>query len=179
MSSYQQMLDPGFLEDLPTMAIDDLRARRVQATEVEVGLSYVRRLAQGRLDIVLDESQRRERGGTERDVSDLVERLPAILGDHVRAPGMGRLPTLMAPGEADQAHQDDMERLDAIMDADRLTALPRLDDAELRVAIEALADLERDLSARRRAMFDVIDQLQGELVRRYKSGEANVETLLS
>jgi nickel-type superoxide dismutase maturation protease len=175
-SSFNDMLDPEFLVDLPSLAIDQLRARRVRATEVEVGLSYVRRLIQGRLDIVLDEARRRESGGAERDISDLVERLPEILGDHVRAPGMGRLPTLMAPGESNLV---DVARLDAIVDPDRLAALPRLDDADLRSAIDALAELERDVSERRRAMFDVIDKLQDELVRRYKSGEATVDNLLS
>ena len=40
------------------------------------------------------------------------------------------------------------------------------------------ADLERQVSERRQALFTRIDALQAELTRRYKTGEASVESLL-
>jgi len=175
-SSLASLLDPGYVEGLSSLAIEEVRSRRTEASDVEVCLSYVRRLVQGRLDIVLDEARRRTTGDSGGDVADLVERLPEILGEHVRAPGMGRLSTTLEPVEIDAS---EIERIDAIVDADRLAALPRLDDDELRRIVDELAGLERDVSARRHALHHVIDQLQGELVRRYKSGEANVDALLS
>lgn len=175
-TSIDDLLDPAFLSGLTTLAIDELRTRRSQATEVEVGLSYVRRLVQGRLDIVMTEAKRRESGGSEGDIADLVSRLPEILSDRVRGPGNGRLPTLMAPAEM---ASPEIARLDAIVDAEQLGSLPRVDDTDLRAMVDALAAFEREVSAGRRALFDVIDQLQGELVRRYKTGEAIVDTLLS
>ena len=51
-------------------------------------------------------------------------------------------------------------------------------DDELRQVTDALAEFERQVSGRRRAMFDRIDALQAEIVRRYRSGEANVDSLL-
>jgi hypothetical protein len=173
--SLSVLLEPAYLEGLSTIPITEIRSRRDQATEVEVGLSYVRRLIQGRLDIVLAEVHQRETGTPGGDIADLVHRLPEILGDRVRAPGMGRLPTLMAPGEVELS---EVHRLDDIVDADSLGTLPERSDAELREIVDALAAFEHEVSAGRKSVFEVIDQLQDEIVRRYKSGEANVDTLL-
>ena len=169
------LLDAGFVEGLRTLPIEEIRTRRARATDVEVGLSYVRRLVQGRLDIVLAESKRRELGEPPGDLSSLVRSLPEILGDHVSAPGSGRLLTRLEPAEVDQ---DLLNKLDAIADADQLVNLPALEETELRDTIDALITLERDVSSKRRALHDVIDRLQEEVVRRYKSGEATVDGLL-
>jgi len=175
-SSLAAVLEPGYLDGLRSLPIEEIRSRRDFASEVEVGLSYVRRLIQGRLDIVLAEAQRRETGESEGNIAELVGRLPEILSDRVRAPGNGRLPTLMAPGESELA---EVTRLNAIVNADALGSLPDRDDDALRGIADALEELEHEVSGGRRAIHDVIDQLQDELVRRYKSGEANVDTLLS
>jgi hypothetical protein len=175
-SSLDALLAPAYIEGLPSLPLDEIRSRRDQATEVEVGLSYVRRLIQGRLDIVLAEVRQRETGSPGGDIAELVRRLPEILGDRVRGPGNGRLPTLMAPAEAALT---ELGRLDDIVDADALGTLPQLSDTQLREMVDALAAFEHEVSAGRRAIFDVIDRLQDEMVRRYKSGEANVDTLLS
>ncbi len=127
-ASLAALLAPSYLEGLPSLPIAEIRSRREQATEVEVGLSYVRRLIQGRLDIVLAEVHQRESGGPGGDLADLVQRLPEILGDRVRAPGIGRLPTLMAPAEVELT---EVHRLDDIVDADSLGTLPQRSDAEL------------------------------------------------
>ena len=41
-----------------------------------------------------------------------------------------------------------------------------------------MTDLERHVSGQRRALHERIDALQEELVRRYKTGEASVDSLL-
>jgi hypothetical protein len=41
-----------------------------------------------------------------------------------------------------------------------------------------LSDLEHAVSARRRSLHERIDALQSELTRRYKTGEATVDSLL-
>jgi hypothetical protein len=170
------LLDPSYLDGLTDLPIEEVRSRRDQAVAVETGLSYVRRLIQGRLDILQAEVGRRERGEAGGDVSQLVERLPEILGDRVRAPGTGRLSTLMAPADPDVAQ---VSRLDEIIDIESLAHLPELTDAQVRQAADSLAEFEQEVSADRKALFVVIDRLQDELVRRYKSGEANVDTLLT
>lgn len=175
-SSLAALLQPEYLSGLSSLPIQEIRARRDHASEIEVGVSYVRRLIQGRLDIVLAELNGREHGASGGDVHGLVERLPEILGNRVRAPGTGRLSTLMAPADSELS---EVARLDAILDADALASLPERSDAELRAVVDALAEFEHEVSAGRHSVHEVIDRLQDELVRRYKSGEANVDTLLS
>lgn len=168
------MTDPGYLEGLEGWTLQEVRSRRDEATETETGLSYVRRILQGRLDIVVAEQRHREHG-ERADVSDLVDELPSILSDNVHAPGLGRLPTLIAPGEIDR----DLERrLEAILPAAHLANLPDLSDDELRKAATDLTEFERSVSTQRRAVFDVLDRLQDEIVRRYRTGEATVDSLL-
>lgn len=168
--------DPGYLEGLEQWPLETVRARRDESNEIEIGLSYVRRIVQGRLDIVMAERQSRSEGGAPGDASRLVDQLPSILSEHVHAPGLGRLPTLMAPGRLDP----DLElRLEAALPARRLAGLPELADEELEASIERLAEFERTVSGDRRAVFEVLDRLQSEIVRRYRSGEASVDSLLS
>jgi hypothetical protein len=44
--------------------------------------------------------------------------------------------------------------------------------------LEKLSSLERSVSSERRALHDIQDRVQEELVRRYRSGEATVDALL-
>jgi hypothetical protein len=148
---------------------------RADCQAVETGLSYLRRVVQGRLDIVDAELARRRSGGEAGDLSSLIDRLPEILGDHLRAPGNGRLTSALEPVEVDPVLQG---RLDDLVAGHNLDSITTLDDAALGVARDALAELEHDVSVQRRALFDRIDQLQAELTRRYKSGEASVDSLL-
>ena len=108
--------------------IDDVRALRAECQQVETGLSFVRRLVQGRLDIVRGELARRKAGGDPADLSTLIGKLPEILSDRTRAPGVGRLPTLMAPGDVHGALAD---ALDAIVAEGHLDSLPEVADDEL------------------------------------------------
>jgi hypothetical protein len=174
--NFDDLVAPGFLDGLTDMPLADVRARRGEANEVETGMSYLRRLIQGRLDILLAERHRRVAGEEAGDLADLVDRLPEILGEHVHAPGLGRLPTFMSPGEVDDSL---MVRLDRIIPPSLLTALPTLDDAAFDRAVDGLVELEREVSARRHALHVVLDQLQDEIVRRYRDGEASVDNLLT
>lgn len=173
--SLDAFLDPAYTHDLRSLALEDLRARRSDCHEAEVELSYLRRLVQGRLDIALAEMHRREVKGDPIDAAELVEQLPEILSDRVHAPGTGRLPLLMAPGEVDE---ELLARVDGIASADRLVKLAELADGDVRTIINDLEYYEHALSAQRRDLHGVIDQLQEEIVRRYKTGEANVDSLL-
>jgi hypothetical protein len=175
VAQLDEVMAPGYLEGLSEWPIERVRACRNEATEAEVGLSYLRRIVQGRLDIVLADQERRRLGESAGDLDQLVERLPEILGDRVHAPGLGRLPVLMGPGELDAELSAAVE---AVLPASRLASLVEFDDADLVEAATGLRELEHSLSAQRRAVFDVIDRLQEELVRRYQTGEATVDSLL-
>ena len=169
------ILGTDYLGRLEQRDMDELRSMRAECQEVETGLSYLRRLVQGRLDIVGGELHRRREGGEPGDLGELVKRLPEILSDHTRGPGLGRLPQLMAPGEVDPDLTGDLDAITTVTD---LESLSTLSDEALVDVCERLEGFEREVSDRRRALFDRIDALQGEVTRRYKSGEASVESLL-
>src|SRR5262249_23513585 len=54
---------PGFAEDLQDLSLTDLRAKRDECLAEREYLSLLRRLVQGRLDIVRAEVERRRTGG--------------------------------------------------------------------------------------------------------------------
>jgi hypothetical protein len=174
-SQLDRILGLEYLGELERRAMTDVRAMRAECQEIETGLSYLRRLVQGRLDIVGAELQRRRDGAEPGDLSELISQLPEILSDRTRAPGLGRLPQLLAPGEIDPEFT---AQLDGIMGDHDLETLPGLDDDELNHVREQLESLEREVSDRRRQLFDKIDTLQAEITRRYRTGEASVESLL-
>lgn len=154
--------------------MDVLRARRSECQEIEVGLSYQRRMTQGRLDIVAAARRRLATGQAPVDHDHLVEQLSGILADRTHGPGSGRLPQLMAPG----ADDIDTAELDAIVGPGVLGSLPDQDDDQLGSLVEELSAYEHRLSAQRRALHERIDLLQAEITRRYRTGEASVESLL-
>jgi len=160
------------------LSMDEVRTRRAECQEVELGLSYARRIVQGRLDIIHAELERRSEGGGPSDASAIVDRLKEgeMLGDHGRPAGNGRLPTLMAP---DVASDEFSAEIDEIADADSLANLPELSDQVVGKLADQLTALERSLSERRRLVFDRIDVFQAEIVNRYKTGTANPDELLA
>ena len=171
----EALLDPGYLGDLSTRPMDEVRSMRAACQEVETGLSLLRRLVQGRLDIVGVELQRRADGGDPGDLPDLIARLPEVLSDRTHAPGVGRLPQMMTPGELPADLESELE---SIVSAGHLADLPSVDDAALRTMADQLAAFEEKVSGHRSALFERIDALQAEITRRYKTGEASVDSLL-
>jgi hypothetical protein len=173
-AALQQILDPDYLGDLTSRSLDEVRTMRAECQEVETGLSMLRRVVQGRLDIVGLELEQRSSGDAS-DLPELLARLPEVLSERSRTEGPGRLPTLLAPEEVDSELQ---VRLDELAPPGRLAGPSSLDDDELRSIAAGLAEFEQEVSARRRELFERIDALQAEITRRYREGEASVDTLL-
>lgn len=169
------LLHPGYLGELTARPIEEVRAMRAECQEVETGLSLLRRMVQGRLDIVGVELTRRAEGGDPADLPDLIARLPEVLSDRTHAPGVGRLPQIMAPGDLPPELEAELAAIGGI---GSVSDLPSLDDDALRTLAEQLMAFEQKVSGHRGALFERIDALQAEITRRYKTGEATVDSLL-
>jgi hypothetical protein len=171
----ERLADPAYLEGLEGRPLEWIRAERGAISALEDQISYVRRLVQGRLDILSAEQRRRAAGG-EHDLSSLVDDLPGILAEGGHSGISGRLSAVLDPGEVDA---ELVARMAAAAPDRLLTGLTEASDEELATAHDRLAGLEHDVSQQRRACHGALDRLGAEMVRRYRDGEANVDTLLS
>lgn len=169
------MLSPTYLDGLQERPIEDVRAMRAECLEVETGLSYLRRMVQGPLDIVNHELSRRADGVGAADLASVVADLPETLGDVPRPPGSGRLSQTLEPTSIDPELASELENL--VGDA-QLAEVTSMDDRALSDLAVALGAFESKVSDRRRSYFELIDALQAEIARRYRVGEATVESLL-
>ena len=169
-------LSDSFVEGVEGLSMADLRSARSQLQEAEAAVSYVRRMVQGRLDIVAAERARRSGAASgAAGLDDLVDQLPGILADE-GSRDSNRLVSQVELGDATSGLIADLDRQ---IGPDPRTDLTSLSDADLGALTDSLASVERELSGSRRALHERIDALQAELVRRYKSGEATVDSLLS
>lgn len=162
-----RILDPAYVEALDRRAIDDLRLMRAECGEVETEVSYVRRLAQARLDIIGAELKRREDGG---DLGDLIAALPEILAGDAPRTGVAdsRIAQPLAPSMSITWTRG-LERL--VSDA-TLVNLPDLSDDELRATVDQLKELEHEVSEVRHRLHAVMDQLEVELGERLRPTQA-------
>jgi hypothetical protein len=104
-----------------------------------------------------------------------VESLPDTLARHLTAPGSGRRPTTIEPVDPDPALT---APLDLVLDAEAMGSLPDRPDEDLDEIRAGLEGIEHDLSGRRKVLFERLDALAAEITRRYRDGEASVESLL-
>ena len=113
-----RVLAEGFLDGLRDLPLADVRSLRTEAEQEEVDLSYLRRMIQGRLDILRAELNRRDSSAS----GTLVEGLAGILADEPRAParGLGRHSTV-EPSRAD-SHRRYVEALVADVDLSDVSA---------------------------------------------------------
>ncbi|WP_037678778.1 hypothetical protein [Streptomyces griseus] len=161
--------------DLTVLSLPELRTLRRDAQRDEADLSYVRRLLQGRIDILRAELARR--GPTsvvDADESSVVERLPEILTDApARHRSSARHVTLGTP------HNEEYRRLASDMLAEvELSDLGARTDVELNSAMGRLVRYERQVSLRRQRLQRTADDCGAEITRRYRDGEAQVDDLL-
>ncbi|PYC85484.1 ABC transporter substrate-binding protein [Streptomyces tateyamensis] len=162
---------------IAALGLDELRTLRRDALEQEADLSYLRRLLQGRVDILRAELDRRTLAGRPRPASPdtLLHQLPQILADapsHIRQ--SARHVTLGTPrGEQYQTQAD------ALMGDVQLADLAAHAPAELLAALDRLTAHEREVSGRRQLLQRTADGCSAEITRRYREGEARVEDLLA
>lgn len=179
-----EQLDPllvdSYLDGLDRRELEEIRQMRTDCQRAEVALSYVRRLIQGRLDIVHTFLEYPGADNTP-ELGDLVQDLPGILtAGPGRPAGFGHLPMRLAPDTEDEGLTQELtEELDGVLGADEIGRLGELDRASLEAVADRLTAIERRVSGVRRALHERIDALQWEIVERHKSGRATVDGLLS
>jgi hypothetical protein len=170
-----KVLDPGYLDHLDDLDLEDVRARRAEADQEEVDLSYARRLLQGRLDILRAEQAARRGDGPLADQprtdADIVGALTRILADDRRRDhGLGRHMKSAEPSRVGE-HRREAERAVADVGCSDPSQLP---DAALEEAVARLAAIESRVSRTRRQVQAVVDTLTEEIARRYRAGEVQV-----
>ena len=138
---------------------------KTECNEVENALSYRRRLAQARIEILEAEHERRISGGT---VGDLVKDLPRILSAESGRSSITdtRVPPPDAPG-LELRWPDGREEL--IADT-TLAHLPVIPADELESTLARLREFERELSDLRHRMHGVIDSVEREIATRQVAG---------
>ena len=167
----QRTAEPQEPVGTPTTALGlpELRALRRDAQRDEADLSYVRRLLQGRIDILRAELARRSDPET-----PVVDRLSEILADAPSSrSASARHVTLGTP------HSEEYRLLAAEMLSDvELSDLTARTDAELYDGMDRLVRYEQQVSRRRQQLQRTVDGCTAEITRRYREGEAQVDDLL-
>jgi hypothetical protein len=153
----ERLVSPEFSADLGSRDLGSLRELRDECGAVEHAVSYTRRLAQGRFEILSAERTRREQGGS---VADLIADLPQILGDERGRPSApnSRLTTADEP-----IVEIDWGSRGGLIADNSLVNLPVLGDDDLVEMLGALQDFERELSEYRRELHRVIDAIEHEI----------------
>jgi len=163
-----RLLEPGYASELAPRSLDELRAMHEECAQAELALSYYRRLAQARIEILEAETARRAQGGS---VEDLIADLPRILGADAGRSTVATTRGATAPDTPTmELHwPDDREHL--VVDT-TLAHLPTLSADELAATLDALRTFEGELSDLRGQLHLVIDAIDRVLVDRRVAGTA-------
>ncbi|MFF6983419.1 aerial mycelium formation protein [Streptomyces sp. NPDC008343] len=157
--------------DLTALSLPELRTLRRDAQRDEADLSYLRRLLQGRIDILRAEVARRSPAGA----ASVVDRLPEILTDApARHRSSARHVTLGTP----QSEEYRLLATEMLAEVE-LSDLEARTDAELNTAMGRLVRYEQQVSRRRQRLQRTADDCSAEIARRYRDGEAQVDDLLT
>ncbi len=162
--------------DLGRLLLPELRLLRRGSQREEADLSYVRRLLQGRIDILRDELTRRAAGSGSAGGDELdLGRLSAILADAPsRVRSSARHVTLSTP------HGEEYRQLaEEMLSEVGLSDLEARTDAELRAGMGRLIRYEQQVSVRRQHTQRTADDCSAEIARRYRVGEAQIDDLLT
>ncbi len=163
--------DAGFVG----LRLPELRTLRRDAQRDEADLSYVRRLVQGRIDILRAELARRRDPEAPVEDAAVVDRLSEILADTPsRHRTSARHVTLTTP-RGDEFRQLAAENLAEV----ELSDLDARTDEELHTAMGRLVRYEQQVSRRRHELQRTADDCGAEIARRYRDGEAQVDDLLA
>jgi vacuolar-type H+-ATPase subunit I/STV1 len=156
----ERVVAPEFSADLAHRDLDALREMRDECSAIEHSVSYTRRLAQGRFEILSAERTRREQGGS---VRDLVADLPRNQGDERGRATAGNTRVTTADEPLVEIDWGAQGRLIA---DDSLANLDSLGDDDLATMVNELSEFERELSEFRRELHRVLDSIEHEIATR-------------
>ena len=159
------------LDGLRLPALRDLRR---SAQQEEADLSYLRRLLQGRIDILRAELTRRATPGAPVVDRLIVNRLPEILADAPTAHRASARHVTVTTPLREQYRQLATSMLAEV----ELSDLTARTDQELSGAMNRLVRYERRISGQRQSLQRTADDCGAEIARRYREGEAQVDDLL-
>jgi hypothetical protein len=157
--------DPAYVQDLGSISMDELRRRRIVLDDLDTEFSFYRRMLHGRMDLLSFEIRRR----SGEETRSLIEALPQILASGIDGPSRNTIPRdlpLTLPDLGGNGNRS----IDRVLGDDFLAHLPSLEDDELEDIQSALTEAEREISSKRRSVYDVHDQISAEITRRYREG---------
>jgi hypothetical protein len=161
--------EDAYLAGLTERPLEELRELREECLAEREYLSLLRRLVQGRAEILSAELEAR---GSDEVRAPLVDRLAGILaGDESRGASRGEALKIGVPDEEMLLARRRVERL--VADAG-ISDPQTLDDDQLAEAVDILAREETNVSEARGAVIVVLDAVQDELKRRYKEDPTRV-----
>ena len=166
-SVYESAINGGNLESLPT---EQLKATKKLAEETEVKISFARRMIQGRIDTLgLDPSQL----GTARSDAE-ISSLKSAINSQGGQSSFGRF----VDADISQEQIDQVEdELSSLILETASNASPSLSGQDREKS--ALVEVEHYLSGLRKKVFMAIDAINAELVVRYRTEPAMVDSLLN
>jgi len=181
----QRLVAAELISDISAVPIEDLRSLRAECAQVEGDISFVRRVVQGRLDMIGYEAARRvpqtgrrsSDGGQIDTTVNILFDLPDVLTTGGATPlASQRHMGAHEPGPVAISLASDV---DAIIGSDEMAALASLSDERLSAIMESLRGCEMEMSGMRRQLHERIDAIQAEVVRRYQAGEASADFFLN
>ncbi|PVG81790.1 hypothetical protein DDE18_16085 [Nocardioides gansuensis] len=137
---------------LAELSLDELRAYRRRLTEEEDRVSYWRRLAHARIDVLEAEA---DTHGTLR-----MEQLVRVLGDT----GAGNTRTALVSISA----AEPLPEL-PVLEEMWVTEIDPDDEEQVADALRRIREAEKQLTDYRRALHERIDEATGELISRYRA----------
>jgi hypothetical protein len=153
----------SYVEELGALDLETLRTKRDECMAEREYLSLLRRLVQGRAEILKAELDAR---ASDSEYAPLIDRLATILaGDEPPGGSRGEAVRVSIPEEELTLARRRVERL--VADAG-ISDPSALDDERLAEAVQVLLAEEHEVSAARGEVIRVLDTVQDELKRRYK-----------
>lgn len=166
-----RILSETYLEGLADRPMPEVRSMRNDCREEESVLSFERRMLHGRMDLLRAELARRADGKE----GSLIDELAKILAGDERPEDRGGFPGPDPRPGVDHPKR----RIEKLISDDTLANVGSMSPDEIEETLGLLSDAEREASQSRRQVQRVLDAINAEIARRYKSGEADPADALS